>query len=140
MSQSTNSVSEPLAPLIMVADDSDDLRGMLKFVLDMRGYRVVEAANGQEAVQIAQSSCPDLILMDLSLPVLDGFGALRELRRSAKMCDAPAIAISAHNTVDHRTKALAVGFNYYLTKPIDFVHLAHLIQLLLHAAQPESEK
>lgn len=139
MSQSTGCSDEQEAPLVMVVDDADDIRRMLKFVLDMRGYRVVEAANGREAVEIAQSNCPDVILMDLSMPVLDGYGAVRELRRSAKTRSAPIIAISAHDTVDHRNKAFAVGFNEYLTKPIDFIQVADLIQRFLNKTGTDAE-
>jgi CheY-like chemotaxis protein len=134
VSQSAKCVVAQQAPLVMIVDDSDDVREMLRFVLDTRGYRVLEAANGQEALKIAQRGCPDLILMDLSMPVLDGFGAARGIREIAEMCDVPIVAISAHNTIDHRAKAFAVGFTDYLTKPIDFVHLVDLIQRLLQAA------
>jgi two-component system, cell cycle response regulator DivK len=121
----------------MVVDDSDDIRRMLTFVLDMRGYRVVEAVNGREAIEVAQSKCPDVILMDLSMPVLDGYGAVRELRQIAGTCAAPIIAISAHDTVDHRNKALAVGFDDYLTKPIDFIQVANLIRRFLQKPAPD---
>ena len=134
MSQSANTSLEQEAPLVLVVDDSDDIREMVKFVLDTRGYRVAVAENGQEAVKVAQAQCPDLILMDLSMPVLDGFGAARSIRETAQMCDVPIIAISAHNTRDHRAKAFDVGFNDYLTKPIDFVHLADVIHHFLEAA------
>lgn len=119
----------------MVVDDSEDIRLMLRFVLDSRGYRVAEAANGQEALDIARNECPALILMDLSMPVLDGFGAVRCLREIEAMCNVPVVAISAHNTTDHRAKAFAVGFNDYLTKPLDFGHLINLINRLLQPAQ-----
>jgi two-component system, cell cycle response regulator DivK len=122
------------AQLVMVVDDAEDIRAMLRFVLDSRGYRVVEASNGHEAVMLARTECPDLILMDLSMPVLDGFGAVRGIREVEELCDVPVVAISAHNTQDHRAKALAVGFNDYLTKPIDFSRLSNLIQRFLQAA------
>ncbi|HEX8142603.1 MAG TPA: response regulator [Pyrinomonadaceae bacterium] len=122
------------AHLVMIVDDSDDIREMVKFVLDSRGYRVVEAENGQEALKIAQMECPDLILMDLNMPVLDGFGAARGIRELTRMCDVPIVAISSHNTIDHRAKASAVGFNDYLTKPFNFVELINLIRRLLPTA------
>ena len=115
-------------------DDSDDIREMVKFALDTRGYRVMVAVNGQEAVKVAQRQHPDLILMDLSMPVLDGFGAVRGIRGMAEMCDVPIIAISAHNTRDHRAKAFDVGFNDYLTKPIDFGQLVNVVHHFLEAA------
>ena len=74
---------EQAAPPVLVVDDSDDIREMIKFVLDERGYRVVEAGNGREALQLARAECPAPILMDLSMPVLDGFGAARGMREIA---------------------------------------------------------
>ena len=115
-------------------DDSDDIREMVRFVLDTSGYRVLAAINGEDAVKLARTESPDLILMDLSMPVLDGFGAARGIRRIAEMADVPIIAISSHNTRDHRAKAFDVGFDDFLTKPIDFVHLVNLIHSLLEAA------
>lgn len=134
MSQSTDRLAETETPLVMVVDDSDDIREMVKFVLDVRGYQVVEAINGLEAVKIARMKCPDLILMDLSMPVLDGFDAARELRAITAMCNVPIVAMSAHDTNDHRARAVAVGFNEYVPKPIDFHHLINLIQNLLQVA------
>jgi CheY-like chemotaxis protein len=134
VSQSTNCLPRRDSPLVLIVDDSDDIREMLRFVLDSRGYRVVEAENGQEALKIARRHCPDLILMDLNMPELDGFGATRGIRQIKEMCDVPIVAISAHNTIDHRAKALAVGFNDYLTKPINFIQLFNLIHRFLSAA------
>ena len=131
MSQST--VAQE-APLVLVVDDSDDIREMVRFILDTSGYRVAVAENGLEAVQMAQTESPNLILMDLSMPVLDGFGAARGIRGMTEMADVPIIAVSAHNTRDHRAKAFDVGFNDFLTKPIDFIHLVQLIHSLLEAA------
>jgi CheY-like chemotaxis protein len=128
VSQSINRSAEQEAPLVLIVDDSDDIREMVKFVLESRGYRVSEAVNGQEALKIAQKECPHLILMDLNMPVLDGFGAARGIREITRMCDVPIVAISAHNTIDHRAKASAVGFNDYLTKPINFVQMIDLIR------------
>jgi CheY-like chemotaxis protein len=127
-------LAEQQSPLVLIVDDSDDVRAMLRFVLLSRGYSVMEATNGQEAIGIARRKCPDLILMDLSMPVLDGFGAVRCLREIAEFCDVPIIAVSAHNTTDHRAKALAVGFNDYITKPIDFGNFVNLIHSLLQPA------
>lgn len=133
MSQSINLSPEQEAPLVLVVDDSDDIREMVKFVLESRGYRVLEAVNGQEALKIAMKECPRLILMDLNMPVLDGFGATRGIREITRMCEVPIVAISAHNTIDHRAKASAVGFNAYLTKPINFVQMMELIRHFIPA-------
>jgi CheY-like chemotaxis protein len=134
VSQPTNRITEQGSPLVMIVDDSDDIREMVKFALDSHGYRVVEAVNGQEALMIALRHCPDLIIMDLSMPVLDGFGATRGLRKITEMCNVPIVALSAHNTLDHRAKAIAVGFNDFLTKPINFTQLFALIRRFLAPA------
>ena len=131
MSQSINLSPEPEAPLVLVVDDSNDIREMVRFVLESRGYRVSEAENGQEALKIAMKECPRLILMDLNMPVLDGFGAARGIREITRMCEVPIVAISAHNTIDHRAKASAVGFNAYLTKPINFVQMIEIIRYFI---------
>lgn len=133
MSQSINRSSEQEAPLVLIVDDAGDIREMVKFVLESRGYRVLEAVNGQEALKIAQKECPHLILMDLNMPVLDGFGAARGIRELTRMCDVPIVAVSAHNTIDHRAKASAAGFNDYLTKPINFVQMFDLIRRFIPA-------
>ena len=119
---------------ILVAEDSDDNREILRHILRLIGYEVLEAANGIQAVEICKDRCPDLILMDLSMPVLDGFGAVREIRALENTSAVPIIAVSAHATVDHRAKAFAVGFNDYLTKPIDFAQLETLLHRYLKAA------
>jgi len=119
---------------IMVVDDAKDIRELLRITLNLRGYKVVEAANGQEAVELALRECPDLILMDLTMPVLDGYGAARQIRDTAEICEVPMVACSACTTLDHRAKALAVGFNAYLTKPFDFIQLSALLSGFLVAA------
>lgn len=86
---------------IMVVDDSDDIRELLRDVLSSEGYNVVETKNGQDAVEIARQACPDLILMDLSMPVLDGYAATRQIREAAEICDVPIVACSAYTSSDH---------------------------------------
>ncbi len=119
---------------ILVVDDSEDIREVLKASLNKRGYKVVEAVNGKEAVEIAKSVGPDLILMDLTMPVLDGYAATRQIREAEEMSDVPIVACSACTTVDHRAKALAVGCNEYITKPIDFIYLNFLLSRFLTTA------
>ena len=119
---------------ILVVEDSDDNREILRHILRLIGYGVLEAVNGLQAVEICKDRRPDLILMDLSMPVLDGYGAVRKIRALAGSSAVPIIAVSAHATVDHRAKALAVGFDDYLTKPIDFAQLETLLDRYLKAA------
>jgi two-component system cell cycle response regulator DivK len=97
----------------------------------MGGYRVLEAINGQEAVTMAAHARPHLILMDLSLPQIDGLAATRSIRQMDGMSHVPIIAISAHDTSDFRTDALAAGCNEYVTKPVDFDRLESLLKQLL---------
>ncbi len=97
----------------------------------MSGYYVVEAMNGEEAVEIARREQPNLILMDLSLPLLDGLAATRRIREFAELRHVPIVAVSAHDTADFHADALAAGCNDYVTKPIDFDQLENLLSRLL---------
>jgi CheY-like chemotaxis protein len=118
----------PNSYTILVVDDSADIRHMIRFTLEALGQNVVEAPDGESAVLIAEETSPDLILMDLSMPGLDGFGATSAIRKLPSMAGVPIIAISAHTTPDHRKKALAVGFNDFLAKPLDFFELDNSIK------------
>ena len=115
---------------VMVVEDFEDNRFMMRRLLEMSGYRVVEAVNGQEAVEIALRERPDLILMDLSLPLLDGLAATRRIREQPDLRQVPIVAVSAHDTADFHADALAAGCNEYVTKPIDFDQLDSLLQRL----------
>ena len=118
---------------VMVVEDFEDNRFMMRRLLEMSGYRVLEAINGEEAVRIAELELPDLILMDLSLPLLDGLAATRRIRQRDGLRHVPIIAVSAHDTADFHAEALAAGCNDYVTKPIDFDQL----EALLHRLLPE---
>ena len=125
----TNNGSAP--PTIMVVEDFEDNRFMMRRLLEMSGYRVLEAVNGEEAVELAHKERPQLILMDLSLPQLDGLAATRRIRQYPDMKDVPIVAVSAHDTADFHADALAAGCNDYVTKPIDFDQLEALLSRLL---------
>ncbi len=116
---------------VMVVEDFEDNRFMMRRLLEMSGYRVVEAINGQEAVETARRELPDLILMDLSLPLLDGLAATRRIREQKELSKVPIIAVSAHDTADFHADALAAGCNEYVTKPIDFDQLEELLNRLV---------
>ena len=122
---------EQIATVLLV-EDTEDNRFMMRRLLEMAGYRVVEATNGEEAVSLAHSERPDLVLMDLSLPVIDGLAATRAIRKlDGRMSKIPIIAVSAHDTSDFQADALAAGCDSYITKPIDFSQLEQLIARLL---------
>jgi CheY-like chemotaxis protein len=120
--------------VILVVDDNESTREILNLFLSRGGYDVIEACDGLEAVKVATSECPDLIIMDLSMPVMDGFGAVRLLREVPEVREVPVIACTAHDTSTHRLQAMAVGFNEFLPKPIDFTKLDSLLGQFLKAA------
>jgi chemosensory pili system protein ChpA (sensor histidine kinase/response regulator) len=116
---------------ILVAEDDGDIRLMMTTLLGMKGYRVLEARDGQETLDVAQRERPDLILMDLQLPRLNGFAVARFMRQSDALRRTPIVVVSAHDPAKHRNLALAAGCNAYVQKPIDFDRLNELIVSLL---------
>lgn len=116
---------------ILVVEDSDDTRLFMRLALEDLGYLIVEAENGAQAVTIAENERPDIILMDLSLPVMDGLAATERIRTSEKLAGVPIIAVTAHQESDFRADAKAAGFDAYVTKPVDIDFLSELIQGLL---------
>ena len=118
-------------PTVLLVEDTEDNRFMMRRLLEMSGYRVVEAMNGEEAVKLARTESPQLILIDLSLPVIDGLAATRLIRKVPALQATPIIAVSAHDTSDFQAEAVEAGCNSYVTKPIDFNQLEQLIQQLL---------
>ncbi len=116
---------------VLLVEDTEDNRFMMRRLLEMSGYRVVEATNGEEAVRAARGESPRLILMDLSLPVIDGLAATRLIRKLPAFQTTPIIAVSAHDTSDFQMEAIEAGCNSYITKPIDFNELEVLIAQLL---------
>ena len=118
-------------PRILLVEDSEFNRDMLSRRLQSRGFEVLVAVDGQEGVCQAQTTAPDLILMDLSLPVMDGWEATRCLKVDVRTRSIPTIALTAHAMSGDREKAFAAGCDDYDTKPIDFVRLMAKIQALL---------
>ena len=109
---------------------------MMRKLLEMAGYQVVEASNGEEAVAVAVQQKPALILMDLSLPKLDGLAATRQIRHHKGFGCTPIVAVSAHDSPESRTEALEAGCNEYVTKPIDFDELGEVLNRLLPPGRP----
>ena len=122
---------EAARPTVLVVEDFEDNRFMMRRLLEMSGYRVVEAVNGKQAVDMAGVEHPDIILMDLSLPMLDGLAATRRIREQNGLTRVPIVAVSAHDSADFHAEALAAGCNEYVTKPIDFDQLVSLLDRLL---------
>lgn len=116
---------------ILVVDDYADTRRVVRWMLERQGYKVVEAEGGAEAVEVAARERPALVLMDLSMPQTDGFDATRSIRESEGLSGVPVIAMTAHDRLQFRDRAEDAGFDYYITKPIDFQRLAVLVEKLL---------
>jgi CheY-like chemotaxis protein len=104
-------------PLILIADDRASSRELLRTVLERAGYAVLEAADGEAAVEQAQSGNPDLILLDLQMPKLDGYGVLARLRAEERFRTLPVLALTASAMSGDREKIMAAGFTDYLSKP-----------------------
>lgn len=117
--------------VVLVVEDVDDTRELMRLALEERGYRVLEAENGEQAVEVALAEHPDVILMDLSLPVLDGLEATERIRQHKEFSTTPIVAVTAHQETDLRADAQASGFTAYVTKPIDFNWLNELLNELL---------
>jgi len=116
---------------VLLVEDTEDNRQMMRRLLELSGYRVVEAINGVEAVEMANQIRPQIILMDLSLPFIDGLAATRQIRSLPGLSRVPIIAVSAHDTADFHSEALDAGCNAYLTKPIDYPELEDVVSRLL---------
>jgi CheY-like chemotaxis protein len=117
--------------LVLVVDDSIDNLTLISLDLQQNGYRVATATNGEEALKIAAMINPDLILMDLAMPVVDGLESTRQIRLSENLKDIPVIALTAFSTDGFRRAAHQTGFDGYLTKPIDFTRLHELMRRLI---------
>jgi len=115
------------AKRVLVVDDFDDSRFSLSMLLKIEGYEVIEATDGAQAIEKALSDRPDLILMDLSLPVIDGLSATRQIRQSAAMKRVPIIALTAHDLIDIQSQAEDAGCTDYAPKPIDFTLLIDMM-------------
>lgn len=115
-------------PTILVVDDFDDTRWLLRTWLERRGFRVIEAENGNEAILEAQTGAPDLIIMDLEMPELDGLSATRQIREDANLASVPIVAVSAYGAEQFRGLALQAGCNEYISTPFEPAELERLIR------------
>jgi CheY-like chemotaxis protein len=116
---------------ILIADDKPTGRELVRTVLENSGYAVIEASDGKEALRVARESSPDLIILDLHMPEIDGFGVVQALRRDEHFADTPVVALTASAMQGDRERAMALGFTGYITKPIRLVALRSEIERLL---------
>ena len=123
-------------PKILLVEDNEMNRDMLSRRLERKGYRVVVAQDGRQGYLLARSERPDLILMDLSLPVMDGWEVTRLLKSNGSTSRIPIIVLTAHALVTDREKAFEAGCDDYDTKPVEFARLSEKIENLLVVRKP----
>jgi two-component system phosphate regulon response regulator PhoB len=118
-------------PLVLLVEDHDDTRELLRFVVEGQGCRVLEASDGEEAVRVAITSSPDVILMDTNLPRVDGLMATQRIRKVESLNEVPIIFISGHAGPEDEARALATGANAYFVKPIKLSELELALEVEL---------
>jgi two-component system cell cycle response regulator DivK len=118
---------------ILLVEDFDDTRLMMKLWLQKKGYRVIEAVDGEQAVELAQREQPDLIIMDMMMPGLGGLDATRQIREYQPLRQTPIVAVSAYGADEYRDRALDAGCNEYVPTPFEPEALSQLIERLLAA-------
>jgi CheY-like chemotaxis protein len=115
----------------LVAEDNPVNRELLRELLENRGYDVVEAPDGQEALRMIEQTRPDILLMDIGMPILDGFAVIRKIRENPSLAALPVLAVTAYAMQGDRDKVLNAGFDGYLSKPINARDLANELERLL---------
>lgn len=122
-------------PVVLVTEDVTDARDLFKVFLEFEGFDVVTAANGQEAIDRAQELQPDAIVMDLSMPVMDGFTAAEQLKSDSRTRDIPVVALSGHVLPQHTDRARDAGCDTILPKPCLLTDVAAKIRTMLHTSK-----
>ena len=121
-------------PTILVVEDSDDTRAIIRLEMERWGYKVVEAANGREAIEMVEGLCPDLILMDLNMPEVDGLTAAQTIRQYDERCaGVPILAITAYDTIGIEEAAREAGCDAYIKKPLDMPQLEKTVSGFLYS-------
>src|SRR5215213_2866964 len=135
--QADTALANSSRPLVLVVEDHEDTRSLLKYLLGKRGFDVAEAENGEEAIELAQRLHPGLILMDGSLPRLDGISATRRVRELATLRDVPIVFLSGHAEPSAQAAAFDAGCDEYLVKPFDLDRLGRVLAQHLSAGKPD---
>lgn len=131
MSAASKHVRQAAGVRVLIVEDTADTRALLKAVFEAEGYEVLEAADGIEAVEVALAELPDAIIMDMSLPGIDGTTAVKIIRREPALRSTPVIACTAYNKWEWRGKSIVAGCDAFVTKPIDFTQLRSVLAQLL---------
>jgi CheY-like chemotaxis protein len=117
---------------VLIAEDNAANRELFRELLEARGYSVIEACNGQEALQILNQTQPDILLLDIGMPVLDGFAVAKEVRANPKLVGLPILGVTAYAMQGDRERILNSGFDGYLSKPVDAKFLTTELERLLN--------
>jgi len=124
---------------VLVAEDNAVNRELLREFLEMRGYTVLEASDGREALKLVDDAQPDILLLDLGMPVMDGFATIRQLRQNPEWAPLPVLAVTAYAMRGDRERVMEAGFDGYLSKPVDPSALyKELDRLLSKSGQPKA--
>jgi two-component system cell cycle response regulator DivK len=123
---------------ILIAEDNPTNRELLRELLEIRGYTVAEACDGKEALAIVEQATPDLLLLDIGMPLLDGFAVVRILRENPRFTSLPVVAVTAYAMQGDREKIMNSGFDGYLSKPINSGFLVQELNRLLAHSKTES--
>jgi two-component system, cell cycle response regulator DivK len=116
---------------VLIAEDNPTNRELLRELLEIRGYKVAEACNGQEALAMVEAALPDILLLDISMPLLDGFSVVRKLRENPGLSSLLVVAVTAYAMQGDREKIMSSGFDGYLSKPVNARSLVHELDRLL---------
>jgi CheY-like chemotaxis protein len=129
---------------VLIAEDNAVNRELLHELLELRGYTVLEACDGQEALRIIEQTHPELLFLDIGMPVMDGFAVIRRIRENPRLAKLPVVAVTAYAMRGDRERILNSGFDGYLSKPVSSSSLASELDRLLtqasHAPKPDSAR
>jgi two-component system cell cycle response regulator DivK len=125
---------------ILLVEDNEDSRKIFRLILEHHGYSVLEARDGADGIRLAQQKGPDLILMDLSIPVIDGLEATRRIRQDPSTCSIPIVALTAHARAEDRNQAHRAGCDGYLAKPVDPKQVVEEVRRFVGASGTQSSR
>jgi CheY-like chemotaxis protein len=123
---------------VLVAEDNPTNRELLRELLDLKGYAISEAGDGKEALEMIEQDPPDLLLLDLNMPVLDGFGVIAKVRGNPAWSHLPVVAVTANAMQGDKERILAAGFDGYVSKPLSFQALSQELDRLLSTREATS--
>jgi len=123
---------------VLVAEDNPVNRELLRELLEARGYNVIEAPDGQEALRMIEQSRPEILLLDIGMPILDGFAVMRKIREDPSLASLMVLAVTAYAMQGDRENILNAGFDGYLSKPINARHLADELERLLRKREDQN--